>query len=198
MSMQDQPASGGAQNAARIFVESFLGQILVYTDLPASTELRVVEAVWADPDQETLDNRALLQQLLERGEIRELPQTANWVLTDDACWQCRRRISERKYELIRVQDLGMEYGILRGIVDVDDYTLDGWEDYLRGYDYGGLRDFIAGFGNALPLGVLAECIFETEWESYLMDERFRTLSEAVQYIAGVADCTLPDADEAAA
>lgn len=187
-------ARGQDRRAARIFVESFLGQIRVYTDLPGTPELHVVEAVWADPDQETLDNRAYLRELLEQDEIRELPKSPNWVLTDDACWQYRRRISGKRYELIGAQDLGMEYGIVRGVIDLDGYTLDEWEDYLQLYGHGNLRGFVSDYGNTLPLDILAEYIFETDWESFLSENRFPSLDEAERYIAGVVNCPLPETE----
>lgn len=191
MSTQNQPAA----SAARIFVESFLGQIHVYADLPEPPELRIVETIWADPDQETLDNQAYLKELLERGEIRELPQTPNWTLTNGACWQCCRRITSRKYELIQLKDLCEEYGIVQAIVDVDDYSLSDWEYFIQQFGHESLRDFISNSGNALRLDVLAKYIFCTLWEEYLMDDFYSSLEEAVEHIARIVDCPLPDIEK---
>lgn len=56
----------------QIFVESTLGMISVYTNLPDDPELHIIERLWQDPTSEMLESAVYLDALLEQGAVREL------------------------------------------------------------------------------------------------------------------------------
>lgn len=66
----------------QIFVESTLGMITVYTNLPKKPELHIIERLWQDPTPEMLESAAYLDELLATGKVRELHVNPD---TTDAC-----------------------------------------------------------------------------------------------------------------
>lgn len=67
----------------QIFVESTLGMISVYTNLPEDPELHIIERVWQDPTLEMQESAAYLEELLAKGQIRELNVPQDWSATAD-------------------------------------------------------------------------------------------------------------------
>jgi hypothetical protein len=115
---------------------------------------------------------------------------ASWFVTDDSCWQCCREISDKVFELIQICKIGEGYDVAHGTINLDDYTIVQWEDYVKLYGHDGLRGFISDYNNTFPMRILAEYIFETEWTDYLQGKYFDAFDAAARFIADVVDCPI--------
>lgn len=175
------------------FVEMYRGLLEdVYTDIPGNPLLYKVITGEAEDriDAEDRGNEKLLEEMKAQRKVRSIKASAQWFVTDDEVYQCCRQITSRVFELIQVCDLIGSYGVARAVIDVDDYNIDDWERYLRFYAHKDLRSFIEDYNCELNLRILAEYIFETDWQKYLDEMTYSTKEEAAGEIAGVVDCDL--------
>lgn len=177
-------------NQYKLFIENWRGCLLVHTNLPFDIELFCFDTgtEYCDIyDSEMFDYR---NTLISRNELHDLHAGTQWFVTDDDCLQCCRMISQQCYELIQVQKLRNDYGVLHGIVNIDDYSVNEWEEYIKIYGHSDLHDFIASYENRLEYRVLAEYIFETDWQKYLLEKTYKTRQEAEKHIGSIVDCKL--------
>lgn len=180
-------------NEPVFFVELFRGLLEdVYTDIPGNPLLyKVITGENEDRiDAEDRDNEKLLERMKAQRKVRSIKTSTQWFVTDDEFYQCCRQITGRVFELIQVCGLADAYGVARAVIDVDDYNIDEWERYLRFYDHKDLRGFIEDYNCELNLRILAEYIFETDWQEYLEEMTYSTKEEAARAIAGMVDCEL--------
>jgi len=175
------------------FVELYRGVLSdVYTDIPGNPLLYPVitgedESMINERDR---DNEKLLERLKEQRRVRSILTSTQWFVTDDAFYQCCRQITDRVFELIQVCSLGDQYGVACAVINVDDYSIDDWERYLQLYAHKDLRGFIEDYNCELSLRILAEYIFETDWQDYLEETTYPNREDAARAIAGVVDCEL--------
>lgn len=176
-----------------IFVELYRGLLEdVYTDIPGKPLLYPVITGEAEDriDEADRGNEKLLERLKAQRKVRSILMSTQWFVTDDAFYQCCRQFTSRVFELIHVCSLGDQYGVARAVINVDDYSIDDWERYLQLYGHKDLRGFIEDYNCELNLRILAEYIFETDWQKHLEEMTYLTKEEAVRAIAGVVDCEL--------
>ena len=99
------------------------------------------------------------------------------------------------FELIQVCKLdickvGERFAVARYMVDLDEYTVEQWEDYIELFGHDGFRGFISDYDNTFSMRIIAEYIFETNWLSHLLEETYDSFNGAARYIAGVVDCEI--------
>lgn len=164
----------------------------VYTDIPGKPLLYpVITGETEDRiDEADRGNAKLLERLKMQHKVHSIKTGTQWFVTDDDTYQCCRQLTDRVFELIQVCDLAGEYGVARAVIDMDDYSIDDWERYLRLYSHKDLRGFIEDYSRELNLRILAEYIFETDWQKYLEEITYLTKEEAARAIARVVDCEL--------
>lgn len=175
----------------KIFVELWRGLLSgVYTDIPGNPALICLTTGEDDTDEETQDKEKQLQQLKEQYRVRKIDEDPNWFITDSDNWQCCRLISERQYEFIQICGLGEEYGVAKGTVNLDDYSAEQVEGYLKFFGYKDIRHFVIAYKMSFESRIFAEMVFETGWEDYLLDNRLSTFEQARDFIADIVDCAL--------
>ena len=164
----------------------------VYTDIPGNPLLyKVITGEEENRiDEADRSNEKLLERLIAQRMVRSIQTSTQWFVTDDEFYQCCRPITDRVFELIQVCELGVSYGVARAVIDVDDYDIDDWERYLKLYGHEDLRGFIEDYHCELNLRILAEYIFETDWQEYLEETTYHTVVDAAKAVAAVVDCEL--------
>jgi hypothetical protein len=153
---------------------------------PIPSEVELITSMMEETCKE--ENKCTLMELVsDEAEQASMPE---WVVTDDSCWQCCREISGKVFELIQICDLGESYDVSRGTINLDDYEVGVWEDYINLFQHDGINGFINDYDKTFPMRILAEYIFETDWENYLQSEDFSKFNDAARYIAGIVDCEI--------
>ncbi len=126
----------------------------------------------------------------QAGLSAEQADIPGWFVTDDSCWQCCLEKSEKVFELVQICGVSGGYDIARATINLDAYTAEQWEDYIGLFGHDGVLGFIKDYDMTFPMRILAEYIFETDWEDFLEGGYFDTFNDAARYLAGVVDCEI--------
>ena len=110
-----------------------------------------------------------------------------WIRSDDL--QIVRHIASDKFELAEVQnDTPNTFVVVRGEIDLADYTDEEVLDYITGYGYKSIANVEEQYGSAARQ-VIAECVFEClqlcDYE--FVTSPFSTESEAEAYLRTIND-----------
>ena len=109
---------------------------------------------------------------------------ADWVLTDDDCFQCRRALENNAYHLVQVVEFPDHFRIAEGRIFPNDYTWKEVLDALASYGYE-LNTFLGLDKEHSPSfnwALISEMIFEIESLEYL-DAEFASYEEAARNIS---------------
>ena len=146
---------------------------------------------WAVTDHYEADYPLLLKfgkDLMYSEEYDKMPEdagTQKWVKTDDLQWarvEAYNSSNDPIYDMIEVRDVGEEYHVVRGTIDIKDYPADDLISIIQGYGYPDVQSVREQYpGNHVQ--VIAECIFECTAESELVAfGPFASEDEAEAYV----------------
>jgi hypothetical protein len=156
---------------------------------PSAKEVELITAMMEETCRK--ENGCDLHALWRQAELYDRSaQDSAWFITDDSCWQCCREISEKVFELIQICGVSGGYDVARATVDLDAYTAEQWLKYINLYGHGDFMGFIKDYDMTFPMRILAEYIFETDWDDFLEGGYFDTFDAAARYVAGIVDCKI--------
>lgn len=110
-----------------------------------------------------------------------------WIHSDDL--QIVRHITSDKFELVEVQnDTPDTFVVVRGEVDLADYTDEEVLNYITGYGYKSIADVEEQYGSEARQ-IIAECIFEClDYCEYdFISSQFSSEDEAEVYLRMISD-----------
>jgi len=88
------------------------------------------------------------------------PEINGWVCTDPDCFQYQKALSETMFNMVQAFELpDIGFVVVRGIIDLEDYTKQEISDYVTAY-YDSVKHLEIEYG-ANSNGIIAECIFES-------------------------------------
>lgn len=111
--------------------------------------------------------------------------TKEWVLTDPDCNQYGKQLSDFSWSYIESRLLGNgEYAVSQAVVDLQDYSLDEWEEYISGY-YKSIEEVVSSYGFRKALQIIAESIFEQlDFDEVESNWTFKLCEDAFDFIYG--------------
>lgn len=112
-----------------------------------------------------------------------------WELTDDSCYQYRKELSNRKFELIQfvdIDELSEKFLVYKSTIDLDDFSDEELEKYIKLY-YDGLKEVKEFYGDWAD-SIIAECIFEQQSTDeadfyHFYDEEVKAIEFIKEYVA---------------
>ena len=134
---------------------------------------------------------SLFEQIIAVNKsLKDEGEKAQWILTDDDCYQWTKKLNEDCYQfLMIIGSFNCKYNVIMETVPLNEFLTDDEDDkeniqeILRFFDYESLEELEEIYGDSWKQ-ILAECIFENNSFSADILKSDLTWDEAVKFING--------------